>query len=133
MECNFGKFEGKNHKELSSDKDYRCWVESNGTMPFPGGESVTGFKNRCALAFENTVSADYQFTTYENIMRNRRKRQSEVAGEETVAMVIHGGTIMSIMERYDTDRKNYYDYMVDNCCGYLIDFDGERIKLLETI
>ena len=48
-------------------------------------------------------------------------------------MVIHGGTIMSIMERYDTDRKNYYDYMVDNCCGYLIDFDGERIKLLETI
>ena len=43
-ECNFGEFENKNYKELSDDPRYQAWIDSNGIMAFPGGES----KEECA-------------------------------------------------------------------------------------
>ena len=38
-ECDFGEFENKNYKELSGDPRYQAWIDSNGMMAFPGGES----------------------------------------------------------------------------------------------
>ena len=35
-----------------------------------------------------------------------------------VAVVVHGGTIMAILERFGTPKKNYFDYQVKNGCGY---------------
>ena len=43
-ECDFGAFENKNYKELSDDPRYQAWIDSNGIMAFPGGES----KEECA-------------------------------------------------------------------------------------
>lgn len=43
-ECDFGEFENKNYKELSGNQDYQRWIDSNGTLPFPGGESREAFK-----------------------------------------------------------------------------------------
>ena len=37
-EMDFGRFEGKNYRELNGDPDYQAWIDSGGTLPFPGGE-----------------------------------------------------------------------------------------------
>ena len=49
-ECDFGIFENKNYKELSGNGDYQAWIDSNGTLPFPNGESMDAFKSRCLEA-----------------------------------------------------------------------------------
>ena len=40
------------------------------------------------------------------------------------AMVVHGGTIMNIMEAYAHPRKEFYEWHVDNGCGYLVEVDS---------
>jgi alpha-ribazole phosphatase len=47
--------------------------------------------------------------------------------------VVHGGTIMSVMEKYAVPKGNYYDFQVKNGQGYITEFDGEKIKVLENI
>ena len=42
QECDFGDFEGKNYAELSGDPAYQAWIDSGGTLAFPGGESKSG-------------------------------------------------------------------------------------------
>ncbi len=99
-ECDFGKFEGKNYIELTDDQDYQAWIDSNGTLPFPGGESNSDFKNRCINAFEKTIKS----VSKENL---------------TVAYVVHGGTIMSILEYFSEPKSSFYDWHVENGNGYL--------------
>ena len=50
-ECDFGEFENKNYKELSGNAAYQAWIDSNGTLPFPGGESREAFEKRCREGF----------------------------------------------------------------------------------
>ena len=38
-------------------------------------------------------------------------------------MVVHGGTIMNIMEAYALPKKEFYEWHVDNGCGYLVELD----------
>ena len=38
-EIDFGDFEGKNHAELDGNPDYQKWIDSNGEIAFPNGES----------------------------------------------------------------------------------------------
>ncbi|NCB91052.1 MAG: histidine phosphatase family protein [Clostridia bacterium] len=102
-ECDFGEFENKNWKELTDDPQYQEWIDSNGTLPFPGGEDPMKFKERCCRAFAKAVSECFK----EKI--------------ETAAFVIHGGTIMSILERYAVPQKEFYDWHVKNGEGYQIE------------
>lgn len=46
-EMDFGRFEGKNYEDLKEDADYQRWIDSNGTLPFPEGESREAFIRRC--------------------------------------------------------------------------------------
>ena len=39
------------------------------------------------------------------------------------ALVIHGGTIMNIMEKYALPKKEFYEWHVGNGCGYLVELD----------
>ena len=50
-ECDFGIFENKNYLELSTEPRYQQWIDSNGTMDFPEGESLQHFKERSVAAF----------------------------------------------------------------------------------
>ena len=59
-ECDFGKFENKNWQELTKDPDYQAWIDSNGTLPFPGGEDSVRFRERCCRGFEKGVAACFQ-------------------------------------------------------------------------
>ena len=107
-ECDFGLFENKNYEELSDCPQYQEWVDSGGTLAFPGGESREAFQNRTLGAFER-------------ILRGCGRSQVQ-----TAALVIHGGSIMSIMERYAYPPGEYYDYQVGNGEGYELEFETGR-------
>lgn len=105
-ECDFGDFENKNYQELNGDPDYQAWIDSGGTLPFPGGESMEQFKARCQAGFAKIVKE----------ITNNASEQMDVR----VALVVHGGTIMAILERYGFPKRSYFDYQVKNGCGYLL-------------
>ena len=50
-ECDFGIFENKNWRELSGNPAYQKWIDSGGTLPFPGGESGRDFKRGAGRLF----------------------------------------------------------------------------------
>ena len=39
-EMDFGEFEGKNYAQLNGDPRYQAWIDSGGTLAFPGGERL---------------------------------------------------------------------------------------------
>lgn len=109
-ECDFGLFENRNHAELDGDPRYQSWVDSNGALPFPGGESKEGFSARCCTAFEG-------------LLRGTK--------EEHLAVIVHGGTIMAVMERFARPERAFYEWWVDNGCGYICQASiGETLTLL---
>ena len=91
-ECDFGAFENKNYKELSDDPRYQAWIDSNGIMAFPGGESKEECAARNLEGFQRAVTTCIR----ENISE--------------AALVVHGGTIMNIMEAYFL-KKNFMSGM----------------------
>ena len=93
-ETDFGIFEGKTADELQDNKYYVNWLESMCLDPIPDGERVDDFKNRCCKAFEETVA--------------------KVKPGSTVVFVVHGGVIMSTLERFGSDGKGFYDYHIKN-------------------
>lgn len=101
-ECDFGEFENKNYQELSGNPAYQKWIDSDGTLGFPGGETQVEFKKRCLKAFDEMVRICCR-RNYGN-----------------VGMVVHGGTIMSILEAYGFPRAGYFDWQVKNAEGYKI-------------
>lgn len=99
-ECSFGKFEYKNYRELAGDADYQAWIDSGGILAFPGGESRAEFADRCCQAFQECC---------------------RYAGEKnckSAAFVVHGGTIMAVMERFARPQKGYFDWQVKNVEGF---------------
>ena len=57
-EMDFGQFEGKNYKELKDNPCYQKWIDSNGTLPFPGGEDPKAFKERSVRAFLRIIEEE---------------------------------------------------------------------------
>lgn len=119
-ECDFGDFENKNYKELSGNGDYQAWIDSNGTLPFPNGESMDAFKSRCLEAFarivEEVSGAEQEWIASGKI------------GIFRAGIVVHGGTIMAILEQYGYPKAAYFDYQVKNGCGYrLTPVEGTRL------
>ncbi len=100
-ECDFGLFEYKNYKELAMDPDYQRFIDTGGEAPFPEGESKAAFVSRCAMAFEQ-ISGRWQKETC----------------PESAAFVIHGGTIMALLDRFSGSGKDFYDWQVPNGGGF---------------
>ena len=107
-ECDFGDFENKNYKDLTGNVQYQAFIDSNGNLPFPGGEDPYEFRKRCCNAFLLMVDDVLQ-----------RKMQN-------IAMVVHGGTIMSILERFSIEKKPFYEWKVDNAEGFLVGIEEEQ-------
>ncbi|MDY4693650.1 MAG: histidine phosphatase family protein [Blautia sp.] len=119
-ECDFGEFENKNYKELEGNEHYQAWVDSNGTLPFPGGESKEECKRRHITGFQKAVKGCI------------------LEGISCAAFVIHGGTIMNIMEEYADISRPFYEWHVKNGGGYEVELDekqwqnGKRELLVRT-
>lgn len=103
-ECDFGDFEGKNYLELANNADYAAWVNSGGTLPFPHGEDPKAFRERCANAFLRFVQT----------LKEGR----------SAALVVHGGTIMSVLAAFDREKKDFYEYSLPNGQGISALWEG---------
>ncbi|WP_078036723.1 histidine phosphatase family protein [Oribacterium sp. C9] len=117
-EMEFGDFEYMNYKEINEDSDpehkaaYQRYIDSMGESPFPGGESKSEFTERVVSAFEKEVIA---------VIRNSSK--------SAFALVVHGGTIMALMDKYSEPHKDYFDWGLKPGQGYeaeiSLDSEGE--------
>ena len=107
-EIDFGIFKGKNADDLLGDKDYEAWLETGCMGDIPGGDSVSDFKDWCCDIFV---------------------RITETSGEGTSALVIHGGNIMAIMERYAMPKQNFYEYHVDNCGFFICNYSNGELSI----
>lgn len=112
-ECDFGDFEGKNYRDLNGNEDYQRWIDSGGTLPFPGGESPEDFRRRSCEGFLRAVS--------------------ENKSSDAITFVVHGGTIMAVMERFAIPKRGYFDWQVANGCGFSAEFNDKRITLISEI
>ncbi|MGM9937401.1 MAG: histidine phosphatase family protein, partial [Candidatus Ornithomonoglobus sp.] len=90
-ETDFGDFENKSYEDLKSNEQYLEWLASNGKLPFPNGEPHEHFKSRCIAAHKKIISE------YEG---------------KNLAYVVHGGTIMAVMQHIFGGE--FYDYQAEN-------------------
>ena len=116
-EMDFGRFEGKNYRELSGNAEYQAWIDSSGELPFPGGESRQDFLARCRRGLGQAV-------------KELGKAESLPA---SVAAVVHGGTVMALLSAFC--GGDYFDYQCKNGEGYLcrLSFSGTDCFSLEWI
>lgn len=101
-ECNFGIFEYMNYMELNGNLEYQKWLDSGGMIGFPNGENKAVFQARILSGWEYVIT---------NAMEQAYKK---------IAVVAHGGTIMSVLEAYGIPKKEYFQWNVENACGYLL-------------
>ena len=107
-ECDFGEFENKNYKELEGNPHYQEWIDSNGTLPFPNGESQESFRKRSTTGFKRCI---------EQCLKEEINE---------VAFVVHGGTIMSVLSSLATKEKDYFCWQVKNAEGFLVEVTKEE-------
>lgn len=102
-ETNFGDFENKNYDELKDDLNYQRWLASNGSFHIPNGESREEFTERCQKCFEEIIN--------------------QSLGEDCIALMVHGGTIMAILDKYSSPHEDFYSWQTKNGQGYLIEIN----------
>ena len=109
-ECDFGIFEGKTYEDLKDRTEYQAWLDSGGTIAFPEGEEQKEFRLRCVKGMLCQVDRLCE----ENV--------------ESVAFVVHGGTIMAVLEQLAEEQKDFYHWQVENGGGYRMRVDEEEWK-----
>ena len=118
-EMDFGQFEGKNYEELKDNPDYQKWIDSNGTLPFPGGESREQFIRRSMEGFDRMMSDILKRSEKNTGIQNDTDPQylkSNCGTEIPVVAVVHGGTIMAVFS--SLTGGEYFDFQVKNGEGY---------------
>lgn len=123
-EMNFGAYEGKNYEDLKNDAYYQKWIDSNGTLPFPEGESQQEYIKRCHRGLLTATKI-----IEEKIAREVAENQMTESQHRNITAVVHGGTIMALL--HILAGGNYFDYQVKNGGGYCCKFRlcGEEWKL----
>lgn len=124
-EIDFGQFEYKNYEELKDNAAYQLWIDSNGYLPFPGGESREDFSARCAEGFVELCS---------NLGQKEGQSGAVTEGQSrtiTAGLIVHGGTIMALLSRYG--KGDYFDYPCANGRGYRCRLQGpcDRMQITE--
>ncbi len=112
-ECDFGVFEYKNYRELNGNADYQQFIDTGGCAGFPGGESRDVFIGRVAAGFE--------FVYKLHLSDHAEAVQCGKKNLPDIFMVVHGGTIMALLDRYAGTKRSYYDWQVKNGQGYSVE------------
>jgi alpha-ribazole phosphatase len=116
-EMDFGDFEGKNYEQLNGTPAYQEWIDSNGTLPFPGGESRPHFVERVMKGYERMKEilargiSDAEQVCPDEQQGRWLGEEHQNAGSQVVA-IVHGGTIMALFSTLYGD--NYYNYQLEN-------------------
>jgi len=111
-ECGFGAFEGHTYEELKDAPAYRTWLDTAGQSVPPGGESKADMARRTLTAF--------------------RAIASRHEPGDKIALVVHGGTIMALLEALE-DSHQFYRWQAPNGGGFRCQWDGERLIVKEAI
>ena len=98
------------YEELKDRAEYQAWLDSGGTIAFPEGEEQKEFRSRCVRGMLCQVDR----LCKENV--------------ESAAFVVHGGTIMAVLEQLAEDQKDFYHWQVENGGGYRMLVDEEEWK-----
>ncbi len=104
---------------MKDNPDYQKWIDSNGTLPFPGGEPREQFIRRSMEGFDWMMS-DILIKSEKNTrIQNGTETQDLKNNCETeipVVAVVHGGTIMAVLS--SLTGGEYFDFQVKNGEGY---------------
>lgn len=109
-ECDFGLFENKNAEELKDCAEYQEWIDNNGKSEFPDGESKAHFLERCETGLDQVA---------EDCVKNKY---------DSAALVVHGGTVMNLMESYGSPKKAFYEWHIENAACYEVEMDLQLWK-----
>lgn len=109
-ECAFGQFEYMNYAELNGDPDYQRYIDSGGNTAFPGGEDRKSFQDRCVKAFADAM---HQILPAED-----KEKNNDIDGNKLLALVVHGGTIMALMDAFAIPHRDYFEWHAGNGEGY---------------
>ena len=92
---------------MTGNEEYQKWVDGMCRGKCPGGESMPEFVDRVFAAFDAIA------------------REAMAAGEKQLFIAAHGGTVMALLSRCGRPEKDYYDWYVKNCQGYVARLDEE--------
>ncbi len=111
-ECSFGDFEGRTYEELKNDPAYRSWLDTGGRETPPNGESKPEQQARSVRAFQAALAACGQ--------------------EETAALVVHGGTIMCLLEALEPSHQ-FYAWQCAAGRSFRCRWDGAALTVEEAL
>lgn len=107
-ETDFGEFEYRTFEELDGNPAYQAWLDSGGTIGFPGGENREEFIRRCLRGWEKA----------KKILEECLAEKS--GGPVLAAAFMSGGNIMAILS--SLCGGDFYDYSCENGGGYICCF-----------
>ena len=102
IEYNFGEFEGQTADELRGNPDFSAWLSGGPDARAPFGESNMEFQKRVTKVFYDIVNGVIK------------------AGTDSVAIVTHGGVIMTIMQLFALPEAPMHAWMAPNGCGFTL-------------
>lgn len=105
IEYDFGEFEGSTAEELKTDPAFGEWLAGGEDAGAPFGETNAQFRNRVLKCFMDIV---------EGIMKS---------GVGSVAIISHGGVIMTIMQYFAIPELPMHEWLMPNGCGYTLNID----------
>ena len=122
-EMDFGDFEDRSAKDMEADEAYRTWVDGGCLGRCPNGESIEEFSVRICMAFDRIIR---NAVLIRNTSCSSSKSKTAGAGRDHVVIVAHGGTIMAVMQKYACPSRDYFDWHVQNGCGWRASFDEKN-------
>ena len=105
-----GSLKTRYYEELKNRPEYQRWIDSGGMEAFPGGESRERFAGRCVEGFVQKVT-------------ELQERKIERA-----AFVVHGGTIMAILEWLDHKQRPFYQWQAENGAVFYVRTEREILR-----
>ncbi|MBB3142422.1 histidine phosphatase family protein [Halomonas organivorans] len=105
-ELAFGDYEGQTWAALKDDPDYRAWVDSQGRLATPGGESADDLWARLSAWLEEVQA------------------EAQAAGHRRVLAVSHGGAIRELRRRLE--NADFWGGVVGQAQGRCFTFTCEE-------
>lgn len=105
IEYDFGEFEGSTADELKTDPAFGEWLAGGEDAGAPFGETNAEFRNRVYKCFTDIV---------DGIIKT---------GVSSVAVITHGGVIMTILQYFGIPELPMHEWMTPNGCGYTLNVD----------
>ena len=104
-ESDFGAFENT-HTKIVSDVRYQPGLTVARYITISGGRQEN-YYSRCIRGIETALKI------------------AEKEHASQIAFVVHGGTIMNVMEKYARPQGQYYDFQVKNGEGYVLNLKSK--------